>query len=140
MSEVSNGEVLFKEESYRIMGACFAVYKLMGPGFLEAVYQECLCIEFKKREIPFVPQPELRLTYDGLPLSQSYYPNFLCFETIIVEVKAVSKLAKEHHAQLINYLRATRLQLGFLVNFGHHPLLEHERFVLTSNPAQRKHD
>jgi GxxExxY protein len=129
-------ELLFKEESYRIMGACFAVYKGMGHGFLEAVYQECLSLEFAKREIPFTAQPELRLTYDGRQISQSYYPDFLCFEKIIVEVKAVGKLAKEHHAQLINYLRATKLQLGYLINFGHHPLLEYERLVLTSHLPQ----
>lgn len=129
---MNEDELVFKEESYQIMGACFEVYKGMGHGFLEAVYQECLCIEFKRRKIPFTPSPELRLSYQGELLRQTYIPDFVCFEKIIIEVKSVGKLASEHRAQLINYLRATRLQLGYLVNFGHHPKVEYERLVLSS--------
>ena len=121
--------VLFKDESFGIVGACFEVYKEKGRGFLEAVYQECLAIEFADRGIPFVEHPPLRLDYKGRALRQQYQPDFLCFEKIIVEIKAVRRLADEHRAQVINYLKATGKQLGLLVNFGHYPGVEHERFA-----------
>jgi GxxExxY protein len=123
------GGLVFKEESFKIIGACFEVYKEKGNGFLEAVYQECMVIEFKDREIPFLEKPKLKLMYKGKELRQHYEPDFLCFNEVIVEIKSVKKLADEHRAQVINYLKATRKQLGILVNFGHFPLLEHERFI-----------
>jgi GxxExxY protein len=122
-------KILFREESFRIIGACFEVYREKGNGFLEAVYQECLAKEFAEQEIPFEEKPRLRLEYKGWPLKQQYEPDFLCFEEIILEIKAVKRLADEHRAQMINYLKATGKQLGLLVNFGHHPKIEHERFV-----------
>jgi len=122
-------QIVFKEESYKIMGACFEVYKEKGNGFLEAVYQECLCIEFTERGIPFAEIPRLRLDYKGQELKQTYEPDYHCFREIIVEIKAVKQLADEHRAQVINYLKATGKQLGLLVNFGHYPKTEHERFV-----------
>ena len=122
-------DILFKEESYRIIGACFEVYKEMGCGFLEAVYQECLEVEMAERGIPLVPQAALALAYKGRPLRQSYAPDFICFGTIIVEIKAVSELHDNHRAQVHNYLKATGLRLGLLANFGHHLLLEHERII-----------
>jgi GxxExxY protein len=122
-------QIVFKEESYKIIGACFEVYKEKGNGFLEAVYQECLSIEFSEQAIPFVEKPRLRLNYKTRELNQTYEPDFLCFEEIIVEIKAVKLLADEHRAQVINYLKATGKQLGLLVNFGHYPKIEHERFV-----------
>ena len=121
--------VVFKEESYRIIGACFEVYKEKGNGFLEAVYQECLTLELGQQQIPFGGKPRLRLEYKGQPLKQEYEPDFLCFGEIILEIKAVKKLTDEHRAQVINYLKATGKQLGLLVNFGHYPKIEHERFV-----------
>ena len=128
-------EIVFKEESYRILGACFEVYKEKGNGFLEAVYQECLAIEFAQQDIPFVEKPRLRLDYKGHDLRQTYEPDFVCFYGIIVEIKAVKSLADEHRAQVINYLKATGKQLGMLVNFGHYPRIEHERFV--NQPVSR---
>lgn len=122
-------KLVFKEESYRIVGACFEVYKEKGNGFLEAVYQECLAIEFGDQKIPFDEKPRLRLEYKSRPLKQEYEPDFLCFGEIIVEIKAVKTLADEHRAQVINYLKSTGKQLGLLVNFGHYPKIEHERFV-----------
>ena len=122
-------EIVYKEESYRIVGVCFEVYKEMGCGFLEAVYQECLEIEFLAQEIPFKPQTELFLNYKGTPLKQRYVPDFVCFDKIILEIKAVSELVDLHRAQIQNYLRATGYKLGLLVNFGHYPKLEHERIV-----------
>lgn len=126
-------EILFKEESYAIIGACFNVYKDKGCGFLEPVYHECCecCeIEFTFQKIPFLSQTELALSYRGQLLRQRYKPDFICFDKVIVELKAVSALADEHRAQLLNYLNATKLKLGLLVNFGHHPKLEYERIVL----------
>lgn len=121
--------IVLKEESYRIIGACFEVYREKGSGFLESVYQECLAIEFEKQGIPYEEKPRLRLEYKGQPLKQEYQPDFLCFGEIIVEIKAAKALADEHRAQVINYLKSTGKQLGLLVNFGHHPKIEHERFV-----------
>jgi GxxExxY protein len=115
---------VFPDESYAINGACTEVYKTLGNGFLEAVYLESLEIEFRKREIPFVAQKPLTLLYQGQPLKQSYTPDFICFDKIIVELKTVSKLTDEHWAQVMNYLKATGYQLGILYNFGHYPLLE----------------
>jgi GxxExxY protein len=122
-------ELLFKDESYKIVGACFEVYKEKGNGFLEAVYQECLAVEFTSQGIPFIEKPRLRIGYKGRELKQTYEPDFLCFDEIIVEIKAVKQLADEHRAQAINYLKATGKKLGLLVNFGHYRKLEHERFV-----------
>lgn len=122
-------DLIFKEESYAIMGACFEVYKTMGPGFLESVYQECLAIEFAARGIPFVEKPRLKLMFKETPLQQTYEPDFLCYGEIILEIKAVKKLIDDFRAQTINYLKATKKHLALLVNFGHYPQLEYERFV-----------
>jgi GxxExxY protein len=113
--------ILFKDESYTIQGAIFEVYREMGCGFLEPVYQECLEKELRLRNIPFVSQAELMLTYKGEPLVQTYKPDFICFNKIIVELKAVREIAPEHKAQVINYLKATGMKLGLLVNFGAYP-------------------
>ena len=123
--------MLHEDETYNILGACFAVYKDKGCGFLEAVYQECLEIELAEREVPFMAQSTLTLEYHGRPLKQTYQPDFICYGRIIVEIKAVSSLAAEHRAQLMNYLRATNMPLGLLVNFGHYPKIEYERIVCT---------
>jgi GxxExxY protein len=122
-------EILYRNESYKIMGACFEVYKETGCGFLEAVYQECLSIEFGLQGIPCVSQVPLKLSYKGLTLQQRYQPDFVCYGKIILEIKAVSERTDQHRAQLHNYLRATGFRLGLLVNFGHSPLLQHERIV-----------
>ena len=123
-------EIVYKEEAYSIQGACFEVYKTLGNGFLEAVYQEALAREFELRKIPFQEQQTLNLLYKGIPLKQTYKPDFVCFGKIIVELKAVSALLPEHAAQLCNYLKITQMRLGMLVNFGHYPKMEIKRFVL----------
>ena len=122
-------EIVYKEESYAIIGACFEVYKDKGCGFLEAVYQECLEMELRMRQIPFVAQQALVLSYKGNRLKQTYVPDFICYEKIILEIKALSALADEHRAQVHNYLKATGHKLGLLVNFGHYPKLDYERIV-----------
>lgn len=122
-------EFIHGEETRALLGACFEVYREKGCGFLEAVFQECLELELAERGIHFRAHPLLKLEYKGRQLRQVYQPDFVCFEKVIVEIKAVTKLADEHRAQVHNYLRATGLRVGLLVNFGHYPLIEHERIV-----------
>lgn len=119
-----------EKETYEILGACFEVYKEKGCGFLEAVYQECLEIEFDLRGIPARPLVPLRLSYKGRALKKTYEADFVCFDKVLLEIKAVFALADEHRAQVQNYLHATDLKVGLLVNFGHFPKVEHERFVV----------
>jgi len=126
-------EIIYKKESYAIIGACFEIYNEKGCGFLEPVYQECLAIEFEYQRIPAIAKPSLVLSYRGRILKQTYEPDYVCFEKIIVELKAVSALADEHRAQRLNYLHATGFELGILVNFGHCPGLEHERIAKTQH-------
>jgi GxxExxY protein len=122
--------LVHEKETYEILGACFEVYKEKGCGFLEAVFQESLQIEFELRGIPARPHVPIQLEYKGRPLRQNYVPDFICFDCVIVELKAVSQLVDEHRAQMQNYLNATKLRVGLLVNFGHYPKVEHERYVL----------
>ena len=118
-----------KQESYQVMGACFEVYKEKGCGFLEAVYQECLAIELELQGIPFLEQHDLDLSYKDRQLKQKYKPDFICFDKVILEIKAVKELCDDHRAQVHNYLKATGYKLGLLVNFGHYPQVEWERIV-----------
>lgn len=120
----------YKQESYNIIGAAMHVYNVLGHGFLEAVYQEALEIEFKKRNIPYEREKELRINYEGVELHQTYKADFVCYGNIIVELKAVQNLDDSHRAQVHNYLRATRFKLGLLVNFGNSQELERERIVI----------
>lgn len=123
------GQIVYPEESYRIVGACFEVYNELGCGFLETVYQECLSLEFQDQSILATAQQELKLHYKQHNLESIYKPDFICFEKIIVEIKAVKELANVHRAQVHNYLKATDLKLGLLVNFGQHSKLVYERIV-----------
>ena len=122
--------ILYRDECYHIQGAVFEVYREMGCGFLEAVYQECLERELKRRNIPFVAQPILNLVYKGELLTQTYKLDLICFDSIIVELKAVSVISGEHQAQVLNYLKATGKKLGLLVNFGCYPKASVNRLVL----------
>jgi GxxExxY protein len=122
-------EIVYKDESYAVVGACFAVYNEMGYGFTEPIYQECLEIELTDRGIPFRSQAELPLMYRGRRLEKSFIPDFICCEKIIVEIKAVKEFVDEHRAQLHTYLKATGYKLGLLVNFGHHGEVLYERIV-----------
>jgi GxxExxY protein len=129
MTDESPEKILFKEEVYAIQGAIFEVYREMGCGFLEAVYQECLEKELRLRGIPFVAQQELKLSYKGEALEQTYKPDIICYGQIILELKAVKAIAPEHQAQILNYLKATGHRLGLIINFGHHPKVEIARFA-----------
>ena len=133
-------QLIYSEESYALIGSCFEVYKRMGCGFLEAVYQECLEIELKYQSIPFTPQREFELEYRNKRLNNTFKPDFVCYDKIIIEIKAVSCLADEHRKQILNYLNASKMQLGFLINFGHSPKLEYERFILTGSPTEHTED
>ena len=124
------GNLLFEEETFAIRGAVFEVYRELGCGFLEAVYQECLEQELRAKGIPFRTQPELMLNYKGQRLQQTYKPDLICYDQIILELKAVKDISPEHKAQVINYLKATNLKLGLLINFGSHPKAQIELFAL----------
>lgn len=114
--------VLLKDESYNIIGACMAVHRELGCGFLEPVYQEALEHEFKQRNIPYVREKSLTILYKGHLLDKKYQVDFICYGNIIIELKALQALNSLHDAQLINYLKATNMQLGILVNFGQRSL------------------
>jgi GxxExxY protein len=122
--------ILYKEEVYAIQGAVFEVYRSMGCGFLEAVYQECLERELLRQGIPFRSQVDLTITYKGEPLTQKYRADFICYDKVLVELKAVHEVGNEHRAQVFNYLKATGLRLGLLVNFGHYPKASVERIIV----------
>jgi GxxExxY protein len=122
-------EILYKDECYAILGACFEVYNQMGSGFVEPVYQDCLAIELTERGIPHRPKHELQLTYKGRKIERKYIPDFVCFDKIIVEIKAASDLGDAHRVHVHNYLKATGYRLGLLVNFGQHPKVQYERII-----------
>jgi GxxExxY protein len=116
------------ERTYKIIGAAMEVHRELGCGFLEAVYQEALGREFNFQNIPCKPQPIVKIMYKGNPLDKTYQPDFICFEEIIVEIKALSLLTGNEEAQLINYLKAAKLTIGLLLNFGTKSL-EYKRLI-----------
>ena len=115
--------------TYKIIGAAMEVHRQLGCGFLETVYQEALALEFKNREIPFERELLFPVTYKGLRLRTEYRPDFICFDSVIVELKALSSLSPVQESQLINYLKVTGLHTGLLLNFGARTL-EQRRLVL----------
>ena len=123
-------ELILKEEVYKIVGAAMEVSNELGAGFLEAVYQEALGIELKSRGLPFVAQPTVKIAYKGRILAKEYVPDFVCYDQIIVEIKAIKALTTIEQAQLLNYLKATGKPVGLLLNFGA-PKLEWKRMVFT---------
>ncbi|MDD3818230.1 MAG: GxxExxY protein [Actinomycetota bacterium] len=124
-----NNDIMYKEECYKIIGACMNVHKELGPGFLEAVYQESLMLEFLEQGIPFEKEKDIRIVYKGKTLDKCYKADFLCFDNIIVEVKALAEISNDHISQLLNYLKATKLRVGLLVNFGSSSLV-YKRLIL----------
>ncbi|MDP6543091.1 MAG: GxxExxY protein [Phycisphaerae bacterium] len=123
------GKLLFRDETYAIRGAVFEVHCEMGSGFLESVYQECMEKELTRQGIPFEAEKKLSILYKNEPLNQIYKPDLICYGEILVELKSVAALRREHYAQVINYLKATNLRLGLLVNFGSHPKATIERLI-----------
>ena len=126
---MEESKILFKDKCYKIIGACMEVHKELGSGFLEPVYQEALSLEFYDQMIPFEKEKIIRIVYKGKPLDKYYKADFLCFDNIIVEIKALSEITNDHIAQLLNYLRATKLRVGLLVNFGS-SRLTYKRLIL----------
>ena len=116
------------ERTYKIIGAALEVHKELGCGFLEAVYQEALGKEFAIQGIPFEAQPVIDIKYKGEPLEKKYQPDFICYDEVIVEIKAISALTGLEESQLINYLKPTGIKVGLLVNFGNKSL-EYKRLV-----------
>ena len=122
--------ILFREESYKIIGAAMEVHKVLGCGFTEPVYQEALELEFQLRGIPYEREKTFHVHYKGQLLERDFRADFVCFDEIIVELKAVSDFTDEHYAQVYNYLKASGMDLGLLINFGKKSL-EHKRIPCT---------
>ena len=115
---MENNDLLYKNESYKIIGAAMEVHRILGCGFVEVVYQEALEEEFKKRNIPYEREKELLIQYKEKPLSKTFRADFVCYDDIILELKAVSDFTDDHYAQIYSYLKASNLSLGILINFG----------------------
>jgi GxxExxY protein len=124
-------DLLYKNEVYHLMGACFAVYKDKGNGYGEPVYQDALEIELELSDIPFETQRNFPVLYRGRTLRHTYTPDLICYDLVLLELKAARCLTDEHRAQVLNYLKVTGLKLGLLVNFGSYPRVEWERIVLS---------
>ena len=122
-------ELIFKDEVYYVIGAAMEVYYQLGRGFLEPIYQEALALELKHRDIPFETQKEVVVHYKQWALDKKYIPDFICYGQIIVELKALERLSSREEAQLLNYMKATTLPVGVLINFGSLQKLEWKRYV-----------
>ena len=125
-------EYLFKNYTYKIIGAAMEVHSELGCGFLEAVYQEALALEFDVQKIPYVQEQKLEIEYKGHVLEKYYKADFICYDDIIVEIKALSELTSEHEAQILNYLKATNKKIGLLINFGQKSL-KYKRFIFSEH-------
>ncbi|MFA6128891.1 MAG: GxxExxY protein [Bacteroidales bacterium] len=122
---------LFQKECKEIIGACYEVHNQLGPGFLESVYQESLALEFEERGIPFDQDAILNIWYKETKLEKFFVADFICHDSIIIELKALSDLTSEHYAQVLNYLKATDIEVGLLINFGS-PRVQVKRFILNN--------
>ena len=128
-------ELIFKEEVYAIVGAAMEVHRENGFGFSEPVYQECMENELTSRKIPFVPQIEMPVSYKGKPIKRTYIADLIAYDKMVVELKALDKLTSREEAQVINYLKVSKLEVGVLINFGG-ASLEWKRIVLTNRPIE----
>lgn len=122
-------KILYKEESYKIIGVCFEVHNNLGAGFSEIVYKDAMEYDFKGTNIPFQREVEYEVSYKGIILPHKFYADFVVFDKIILEVKAINQIADEHIAQAINYLKVSNNKLALLVNFGDFKL-QYKRIVL----------
>jgi GxxExxY protein len=123
-------ELVLKEEVYEVIGAAMEVYYRLGRGFLEPLYQEAFEIELTRRGLPFEHNAELTIEYKGQTLEKKYVPDLICFSQIVVELKALNRLTGVEEAQLLNYLKMTRMPVGLLINFGSRVRLEWKRYVM----------
>jgi len=133
-------ELLLRDEVYAVIGAALEVYYNLGSGFLEPVYQQAMEVELNIRQILFEPQKGLKLFYKDVELRKEYIPDFVCYKQIIVEIKALDRLTNIEEAQIINYLKITRMPVGMLVNFGSRPKLEWKRYALTAQQHKPTRD
>ena len=122
-------DLIFKDEVYAIVGCAMEVYNQLGNGFLESVYQEAMEIESRQRNIPFIAQNNIAIQYKEITLSKQFIADLIYFDNIIVELKAVDNLSGKEESQIINYLKATQMKVGILINFGSRGKLEWKRFV-----------
>ncbi len=125
-------EFIYKEETYKIIGCAMAVHNELGPGFLEAVYQEALAIVFDEEKVPYEKERELQISFRGKVLKKRYSADFYCFNKIIVELKASKRIDNNDFAQILNYLKATNQEIGLLINFGSEKL-EYKRVIRTKD-------
>lgn len=128
-------ELLLRNEVYQVVGAGIEVHRDLGAGFAEAVYQEAMELELGFRGIPFLAQMPLKIYYKGRELNKSYCADFVCFGQLLVEIKAQDRLYPRDESQLLNYLKATGLKVGLLLNFGYYGRLERKRMVRTKYGA-----
>ena len=122
-------DLILKDEVYAVVGAAIEVHRELGPGFLESIYQEAMEIELKARKIPFVPQQPISVRYKDVTLKRQYFADLVCFEQIVVEIKALDRLSGTEQAQVLNYLKGTGFPVGILINFGNHGRLQWKRLV-----------
>lgn len=122
-------ELLYEKEVYKIIGAAIEVHRILGPSFAEAIYHEALEMECQLRQVPFVSQQELSVFYKGNTLNKYYIADLVCYDKIIVELKALDQLTDKESAQILNYLKATGLRVGLLINFGVSGKLQWQRFI-----------
>ena len=120
---------LYKDRMYQIIGAAMALYNEIGSGYSEPIYQECLSVICTEKDIPWEREKPLRMTFHGVELEKLYKADFVCYDDIIVELKAVSELLSEHRAQLFNYMRITNIKFGLLINFGESHKLHAEKYM-----------
>ena len=123
-------KLLYEEFTYKIIGVCMEVHKQLGCGFLESVYQEALELEFVEQGIPYEREKLIEIEYKGKKLAKHYYADFICYGEIIIELKALSAITSDHEAQLLNYLKASDINVGLLINFGEKSL-KYKRMILT---------
>jgi GxxExxY protein len=126
---MNQDKLLYKDEVYALVGAAIEVHKELGPGFLEPVYQEAMQIELTERDIPYEAQKRLFVHYKGRRLQKEYEADFVAFDKIVVEIKALDRLSGKEESQVLNYLKATGLRVGLLINFGSVRILEWKRFI-----------
>lgn len=124
----------YEQETYKIIDACIRVHKLLGPGFLESVYQEALEKEFIKQEIPYFPHPKLEIFYDGEKMKKYFVADFVCYSKLLLELKATPFIHSNNFDQLINYLKSNKLEVGLLINFGASSL-QYKRCINTPNQS-----
>ena len=134
---VTGGNDMRDPRTHAIIGAAMEVHRQLGPGFLEAVYQEAMALELKARDVPYLREVELPILYKGERLKVSYRPDFICHETVVVELKALTKLTSVEESQVINYLKATGFSTGLLLNFGG-ASLQYRRFISSQSVKSAK--